>query len=60
MTTIEDLNSTGIVYAVIDGPNHVSVYPIGGSMRNWIDQGANSIWTQTVKSKVVKWDGVIR
>ncbi|MDE6142256.1 MAG: hypothetical protein K2G03_06595 [Bacilli bacterium] len=27
MTTIEDLNSMGVVYAVIDGSNHVSVYP---------------------------------
>ena len=56
-TTIEDLNSTGLVYAVRDGATHVSVRPIGGSVKDWIDAGSSSIWTQAVKSVVVKWDG---
>ena len=57
-TTIEALNSTGVVYAIRDGKTHVSVRPVGGSMQDWIDAGAASIWTQAVKSVVVKWDGV--
>ena len=60
MTTIEALNATGIVYAVKDGATHVSVYPIGGTMKDWEAAGSSSIWTQAVKSVVVKWDGVIR
>lgn len=57
-TTIEELNATGIVYAIQDKPTHVSVYPIGGTMDDWINIGSSSIWTQAVKSVVVKWDGV--
>ena len=56
-TTIEALNSTGIVYAVRDSETHVSVRPVGGTMQDWIDAGSASIWTQAVKSVVIKWDG---
>lgn len=58
MTTIEALNATGIVYAVPDGGTHVSVYPVGGTMSDWVTAGSNSIWTQAVKSVVIKWDGI--
>ena len=58
MTTIEAINATGVVYAVKDGSNHVSVYPVGGTMSDWVKAGAGSVWTQAVKSVVVKWDGV--
>ena len=58
MTTIEALNATGIVYAVKDGATHVSVYPVGGTMSDWVSAGSSSIWTQAVKSVTIKWDGV--
>lgn len=58
VTTIEELNATGIVYAIQDGPTHVSVRPVNGTMDEWIDMGTSSIWTQAVKSVVVKWDGI--
>ena len=58
MTTIEALNATNKVYAVKDGPPHVSVYPIGGTMADWVNEGVDSIWTKAVKSVVVKWDGI--
>ena len=58
MTTIEALNATGVVYATKDGPTHVSVYPVGGTMSDWVYAGASSTWTYAVKSVVVKWDGV--
>ena len=58
MTTIQALNATGVVYAVPDGATHVSVYPIGGTMADWVNAGSGSIWTQAVKSVVIKWDGV--
>jgi hypothetical protein len=32
VTTIEALNATGVVYAVQDGPAHVSVRPVGATM----------------------------
>ena len=57
MTTIEALNATGVVYAVQDGPTHVSVRPVGAPMEAWINAGSSSIWTQAVKSVVIKWDG---
>ena len=57
MTTIEALNATGVVYAVQDGPTHVSVRPVGASMDDWINGGSNSIWTQTIRSMVIRWDG---
>ncbi len=56
-TTIEALNATGVVYAVQDGRTHVSVYPVGGTLQDWVIAGPNSIWTRAVKSVVVKWDG---
>ncbi|MBE5868816.1 MAG: RHS repeat-associated core domain-containing protein, partial [Lachnospiraceae bacterium] len=57
MTTIEALNATGVVYAVHDGPGHVSVHPIGGTLEDWHKAGSSSIWTTAVKSVVIKWDG---
>ena len=57
MTTIEELNATGVVYAVKDGATHVSVKPVGATVEDWINAGSSSIWTQAVKSTVVKWDG---
>ena len=57
VTTIEALNVTGLVYAVQDSPTHVSVRPIGVTIEIWINAGPNSIWTQAVKSAVIKWDG---
>ena len=57
VTTIEALNATGVVYAVQDGPTHVSVRPIGATTEDWINAGSGSIWTQAVKSVVIKWDG---
>lgn len=57
MITIEALNATGVVYAVQDGPAHVSVRPVGAPMEAWINAGSSSIWTQAVKSVVIKWDG---
>ena len=57
MTTIEALNATGVVYAVQDGTTHVSVKPVNATVEDWIKGGASSIWTNAVKSVVVKWDG---
>ena len=54
MTTIEALNATGVVYAVQDGPTHVSVRPVGAPIESWINAGSSSIWTQAVKSVVFK------
>lgn len=57
VTTINTLNETGIVYAYQDKLTHVSVVPVGVSIQTWINEGSGSIWTQAVKSVVVKWDG---
>ena len=53
-TTIEELNATGVVFAIQDGPTHVSVRPLNGTMDDWIKQGSDSKWTKAVKSVVWK------
>lgn len=55
-TTVDDVNSTGVLYAIVDEPNHVSVYPIGATVAEWRNAGSNSIWTQTLMlvSKKIK------
>ena len=55
MTTIEEVNATGVLIAVKDGPSHVSVYPVGTTMAGWREAGRDSIWTTTLKSIVIKW-----
>ena len=57
VTTIEALNATGVVYAVQDGPDHVSVRPVDATMEDRINAGSGSIWTQAVKSVIIKWYG---
>ena len=57
MTTIEELNATGVVYAYQDSLTHITVKPIGGIIAEWRNQGTSSVWTKTIKSIVVKWDG---
>ena len=38
-----------------DGAGHVSVYPVNGTIAEWRSQGSSSIWSQAIKSVVVKW-----
>lgn len=54
-TTIEAINATGLVYAFKDGPTHVSVIPVDGTMEDWIKEGSSSKWTQAVKFVVIRW-----
>lgn len=35
----------------------VVLLTVGATMEDWINAGSGSIWTQAVKSVVVKWDG---
>ena len=55
MTTIDAVNSTGVLIAIKDGKNHVSVYPIGTTMEGWKNAGVDSVWTTTLYSIVIKW-----
>ena len=55
MTTMEVINSTGVLIAMKDGPTHVSVYPIGTTIAGWRNAGTSSIWTNKLKALVVKW-----
>ena len=50
VTTIEEVNSTGNLIAVQDGPSHVSIKPRNGTMSDWIKAGTNSIWTKNIKA----------
>ena len=58
-TTIDEINATGVVYAVKDGVNHVSVFTVGGTLEDWHNVGSSSVWTQALKSVVIKWGGEI-
>ena len=57
-TTIEDINSTGVLHAVKDGTTHVSAYPIGGTIKEWRAAGASSRWPQALirVSVKIKWN----
>ncbi len=55
VTTIEEVNSTGNLIAVQDGPSHVSIKPRNGTMSDWIKAGTNSIWTKTLKQIVKRY-----
>ena len=53
-TTIEQINATGVLFAIQDKPTHVSVYPIGGTISDWRLAGSYSIWTRALISVSVK------
>ena len=53
-TTIEQVNSTGLLRAVQDGVTHVSVKPVGATIQEWIVKGSTSIWTAALKRIVTK------
>lgn len=52
--TIEAVNATGVLYAKKDGATHISVVPVNASVDDWIAAGSSSIWTQTLKSVLIK------
>lgn len=55
-TTVATVNSTGILLAIRDGINHVSIVPnpAVSSLEEWIEEGQNHICTQTLQSIVIK------
>ncbi|MCR5355935.1 MAG: hypothetical protein K6E63_00880 [Lachnospiraceae bacterium] len=48
VTTIEDVNASGILIAINDYGSHVSVRPTNASISVWAQQGVKSEWTQTL------------
>ena len=57
LTTIEQVNATGILTAFPTGGTHVTVIPTNGTVNQWMSQGQSSIWSQTLSLIVVEWDG---
>ena len=57
VTTIEQVNATGILLAIRTGGSHVTVIPTNGSVIQWMEQGQSSMWTETLSGIVVEWDG---
>ncbi|QUL56314.1 RHS repeat protein [Paenibacillus tritici] len=41
-TTVEDVNNSGLLVAIIDGKNHVSVVPSDGRLTYWASQRPNT------------------
>ena len=58
VTTIEEINATGILMAMPTGGSHVTVIPTNGSVLQWMSQGQSSMWSQTLSAIVIEWDGV--
>ena len=54
VTTMKAIDGTGVLKAVRDGAYHVSVYPVGGTIKQWYEWGVNSIWTKALESVVIK------
>ena len=55
VTTIDAVNSTGILCAIPDGGVHVSICPTNATMEAWIAAGSDSPWTKALKSIVTKY-----
>ena len=53
-TTIEQVNETGVLYAVQDGMYHVSIYPVNATMYDWYCAGRDWVWTNTLRGIVEK------
>lgn len=56
MVTIEDLNVSGSVYAIIQEDETVLVKPLGGSMEDWINYGTDSIWTRGIEKAINRFN----
>ena len=54
VTTIEEVNATGILKAIPTGGTHVIIVPVGGTVLQWMEQGQSSIWTQMLSSVVTE------
>ena len=57
VTTIEQVNSTGVLMAMPTGGSHVTVIPTNGTVIQWMEQGQSSTWSQALASVVFEWDG---
>ena len=58
VTTIEEVNATGILVAMPTGGSHVTVMPTNGTVLQWMEQGQSSTWSQTLSNIVIEWDEV--
>lgn len=54
LTTIEQVNATGILLAINDHGVHVTIIQTNGTVRQWMIEGGNSIWTQTLSLIVIE------
>ena len=57
VTTIEQVNATGVLTAIQTSGTHVVIIPTTGTVNQWMREGQSSIWTQTLSGIVVEWDG---
>ena len=57
VTTIEEINSTGILMAIPTGGSHVIVVPTNAPVVQWMRQGQSSIWSFILSRTVTEWNG---
>ena len=51
------INNDGI--ELVKQIKHISVYPVGGTMSDWVNAGPSSILTQAAKSVIIKWEVLV-
>ena len=56
-TTIEQIDSTGILKAYKTSSTHVVVVPINGNVKQWMEEGMSSSWSQALSTVVIEWGG---
>ena len=57
VTTIQQVNATGLLKVIYTGGTHYLVVPPNGTVIDWMNQGMDSIWSQVLSDVVVEWEG---
>lgn len=55
VTTVNIVNPTSNIRAVVNGKNHVSIIPINGTVEEWMSLGKDSEWTESLANIVIEF-----
>ena len=57
VTTVEAVNATGTLRAIHTSGNHYIIVPVNGTVVQWMNEGHDSIWTQSLSMIVIELSG---
>ena len=57
MTTVDAVNATGILKVIQTSATHYIIVPVNATVIQWMMEGHNSIWTQTLSMVVIELSG---